>query len=96
MHEWLQDAVDKFLKMRRDLGVEVKAVIGMSRDFRNPYFLQKWVHDAKIVEGGSSMPPECFDPSSLHEEVRARHNRMHRLPFRSACVHVLALGHCPH
>lgn len=64
----LQDAVNKYLKMRRDLGVEVKAVIGMSRDFRNPYFLQKWVHDAKINEGGSSMPPECFDPLSLHEE----------------------------
>lgn len=64
----LQDAVKKYLKMRCDLGVEVKAVIGMSRDFRNPYFLQKWVHDANINERGSSMPPQCFDPLSLHEE----------------------------
>lgn len=64
----LQEAVDKYLKMRRDLGVEVKAVIGLSRDFRNPYFLQKWVQDANIDQGGSCMPPESFDPSSLHEE----------------------------
>ena len=31
--------------------------------------LQKWVTDAKILQGGSNFPRNIFDPSALHEEV---------------------------
>lgn len=32
-------------------------------------YLQKWVTDAKILQGGSNFPRNIFDPSALHEEV---------------------------
>lgn len=31
--------------------------------------MQKWVTDAKILQGGSNFPRNIFDPSALHEEV---------------------------
>lgn len=65
----MQAKVEEYLRMQRERGFAVKAVIGESRGYRNPYFLEKWVADAKILQGGSNFPRDIFDPSALHEEV---------------------------
>mmetsp|Transcript_16780 Transcript_16780/g.50134 ORF Transcript_16780/g.50134 Transcript_16780/m.50134 type:complete len:239 (-) Transcript_16780:1518-2234(-) len=64
----VQAKVEEYLRMQRERGFAVKAVIGESRGYRNPYFLEKWVADAKILQGGSNFPRDIFDPSALHEE----------------------------
>lgn len=68
----IQEKVSKFLNIQRNQGRQIKNELRRSRDYRNPDFLQKMVAHSNIMEAGSNLPAEVFDPKNLHPEDFAK------------------------
>jgi len=66
----MQDKVERYLRVRREQGREIKSELRHARGYRNPDFLQKMVDHTGIISSGSNFPKDVFNTENLHEEVR--------------------------